>query len=290
MATKESTPKPKLTWVEQFQLNYEGLSKEAKDLEQYLKRNYKGNPYLPWATMLKSLYIQDPNAIINKQASGTLLLTNAYQVQFNTPNQHNIVQSSVSPMVHVSVTFLGNTVDDYYPIQDSVYAAVQLVDQNLVNKALQRAVARCISMATGLGLKLYEGQDLQFEEEKKPITRNTTPVTKAPTVETVPVTSKPKTEAMDDRVLEPTTIEPGVSEPSVILLDNPHILELIDLIYNGDKAIIESTLKDVNGRFVERYGIALSPTMAKTALYEALAMTPTPENLLKMFKTRLGVN
>jgi hypothetical protein len=50
-----------------------------------------------------------------------------------------------------------------YPIQDKSYQAPKFVDSNDVNKSIQRAKAKVASRGTGLALKLYEGNDLQFD-------------------------------------------------------------------------------------------------------------------------------
>ena len=52
----------KLSWLEQFKLNYDGKSDEAKSLEDFLKETYKNATYVPWATMERLVYMQDPDA------------------------------------------------------------------------------------------------------------------------------------------------------------------------------------------------------------------------------------
>jgi len=43
------------TWLEVFMANYNGTSKEAQELQPFLKDNYKGDVYVPWATMERSM-------------------------------------------------------------------------------------------------------------------------------------------------------------------------------------------------------------------------------------------
>ena len=49
-------------WLDQYKENYNGKSAEAKEIASYLKETYKGDKYVPWATMERLTYMQDPNA------------------------------------------------------------------------------------------------------------------------------------------------------------------------------------------------------------------------------------
>ena len=49
-------------WIDIFKENYNGTSEEARALEPFLKTTYKGDVYIPWATMERLVYMQDPNA------------------------------------------------------------------------------------------------------------------------------------------------------------------------------------------------------------------------------------
>ena len=63
MAETKSTKK---SWLDVYKANYEGTSDEAKSVKEYLKENYKGNSYIPWATMERLTYMQDPDAVFEK--------------------------------------------------------------------------------------------------------------------------------------------------------------------------------------------------------------------------------
>jgi len=41
------------SYIEVFNANYYGKSKEAKELEPLLKETYKGDSYIPWAVCLR---------------------------------------------------------------------------------------------------------------------------------------------------------------------------------------------------------------------------------------------
>ena len=57
----------KKTWKEVFLENYSGKSEIAKEVEPFIKENYKGNSYIPWATMERLTYMCDEYAIFENK-------------------------------------------------------------------------------------------------------------------------------------------------------------------------------------------------------------------------------
>lgn len=188
-------------WLEQFTENYYGRSEQARELEQYLKQNYNGSSYIPWATMERLVYMQDPEAqfrvrpIHSEFSDGGIVWTSAMDITTHQKTDTKEVSTqaqSIAHMVILELTFLGKTFEEVYPIQDNTYKSPKVIDANLVNKALQRAKAKIASRATGLALSLYETGDLQFEEDTKPVVKKPEPdVNKAMT--STPPAAKPKT-------------------------------------------------------------------------------------------------
>jgi hypothetical protein len=210
----------KLTWIEQFKLNYVGKSDEARELEEFMKTNYKGNSYIPWAVIERMTYMQDPDAdfeAIRNEEGGfvhTDYATNRVRdIKRSVVDgvekkveETEIEASFFSHVVIVKATFLGKVMTIVYPIQDNAYNAPKIYDSNMVNKALQRAKAKAASSITGIGYKLYEGMDLQFEDDGKP----TTPVTeekKSFTGSKIVKVEKPKAETKAETKVE-TKVEP----------------------------------------------------------------------------------
>lgn len=161
-------------WREVFIGNYDGKTNEAKALQPFLKKTYKNDVYIPWATMERLANLQDPS--FNIQASQTrsygtdarerVVFFNDFELEQErvVGDKRELTRTSrVVPMVHLTGTFLGKTMEEWYPIQDNSYDAPQAIDQNMVNKALQRAKTRLTSRLTGLGLSLYENGELQFD-------------------------------------------------------------------------------------------------------------------------------
>src|SRR5574344_976883 len=165
----------KKSWLEVFTENYLGKSAVSQEIEDFMKENYKGNPYLPWATMERITYQLDPKArftnICNRDG-GLVHSDIVILEQSSKTNEKEVVSSApmMSHMVKVTLEFMGRVFIEDYPIQDTDYSPAKIFNQNLVNRALQRAKARVAARATGVGLKLYEPQDLQFEPKGEPTT------------------------------------------------------------------------------------------------------------------------
>ena len=161
-------------WLEQFNENYYGRSPQAKELEQFMKSNYQGSSYIPWATMERLVYQQDPEADFRIRLFETyyggqsVVLSNTTNIETRQITSEKSVETmaqSISHFVAVELTFLGKHFEEVYPVQDLKYGAPKVIDQNMINKSLQRAKAKVASRGTGLALSLYETGDLQFEDE-----------------------------------------------------------------------------------------------------------------------------
>ena len=308
------------TWKSVFLANYNGESEEAKMIEPFLKNTYKGDVYIPWATMERLVYMCDENAefanICNE--NGGLVHTDMiFQRQLNR-NKDGIVSETEAPMfahfVKVALTFMGKTFVEDYPIQDQDYSAAKVFNQNLVNRALQRAKAKLGARATGLGLKLYEGFDLQFDskEDEKPAlpVETKTEVKAEEKPKKVEMTEEQKvanivdggvTEAylsgertfttQDVPVENPTISAEIPVEASVEVAKNPTnpaILEIVNFIKTTDTERIMAVLQRVNTSIVKKYKFALSPNDSETELIEKLSQFPNPEQFKKTLLNLLG--
>lgn len=226
------------TWNEIWQDNYNGLSDIAKEIAKFQKSTYKKDTYIPWAVMLRGLYTLDPLATVEKimNDSGGYVFTDRIlittrQLDSNQSGDKNDVKLketetyAYSHMVKVKVHFMGIEFEEVYPIQDNDYTPSKVYDQNKVNKALQRAMTRCISIATGLAYRLYENGDLDFEDDGK-----VTP----PTVETTPTPTpkKAKTVVVKEEVTADTPVEPSddLTELFTFLKDNRDNTKVLGLV------------------------------------------------------------
>lgn len=176
------------TYAQTFNDNYYGLSTLSRELKEALKKRDSGKKtvdYIPWAVMVRMATLQDPNFSFEKlrASDGTFLFYNG-----------RADKDDACYFVKVQVSFMGKTLIEDYPIQDMTFDPVNFdgrsftlasgktkiikMDGNIINKSLQRALAKAISEVTGLGLSLYEDGDLQFTED--PIVPEPAPKEKRP--------------------------------------------------------------------------------------------------------------
>ncbi len=279
--------KEKNLWLEQYSANYNGKSAEAKELAEYLKQTFNGKDYIPWATMERLTYMQDPNAVFTKirNEDGGLVHTDMFINENCVENKDGIVNKTsamvVSHFVKISCVFLGKEFIEEYPIQDQDYSAAKIYNQNLVNRALQRALAKVASRATGLGLKLYESKDLQFdekEEDKKPVVKK----------ETTTKTEVKKEEPKEEPKVEPTpVVETKVEEPvkqdAPVPVEQPQVanteenasypndvVELCKLIKSAPVNKIAPALQTLNVAILKQHGFTLNQTDSDDELCKKL--------------------
>ncbi len=301
----------KKTWKEVFLENYNGKSEIAKEVEPFIKENYKGNSYIPWATMERLTYMCDDDAYFEniKNEQGGLVHTDKVEMHQQNIQKGEVISETTSQMfshmVKVKLIFMGREFIEEFPIQDQDYSAARVYNQNLVNKALQRAKAKVAARATGIGLKLYEGKDLQFEEvkqEEKP----QLPVENAQKTEkTVQKTvEKPKNAQKTEKTVQKVEkVEETVqkSEPvkevatqveTQSATQNDAVSEAIDLIKNTEVGKMNLALQRVNVALMKKHRVALSTEASEEELRSILEnkqIFTNPDQFLKTLKTLLGM-
>ena len=315
----------KKSWKEVFLENYNGKSDVAKEVEPFIKENYKGNAYIPWATMERLTYLCDEDATFEniKNANGGLVHTDCVEMHQQNIQKGEVISDTTSQMfshiVRVKLTFMGKVFIEEFPIQEQDYTAARVFNQNLVNKALQRAKAKVASRATGIGLKLYEGKDLQFDElpqETKPqlpvenventqsnvkksqkTAKNDTKIEKTvekveeKPVETQPVVETPKEEAK----IEENVVKEEISSTDAVNVkttQNDPVSEAIYLIKNTEVDKMNLALQRVNVALMKKHKIALSTEASEEDLRTILSnktIFSNPEQFLKTLKTLLSM-
>lgn len=309
------------TWKDVFTENYNGTSEVSKEVEPFIKENYKGNAYIPWATMERLTYMCDEDAYFEniKNEKGGLVHTDVMEMHQQNIQKGEVVSETVSQMfshiVKVRLVFMGKEFIEEYPIQDQDYSAAKVFNQNLVNRALQRAKAKVASRATGIGFKLYEGKDLQFDEvpqETKPQLPVENVQNEQSNVKKSQKTAKndnkiPKTvEKVEEKTVETqntaeetqssakTTAEEIVESVKVDVPTNENdpVSEAIYLIKNTDVGKINLALQRVNVALMKKHKIALSTEASDDDLRNILSnktIFSNPEQFLKTLKTLLGM-
>lgn len=281
-------------WLKQFKENYEGKSPEAKALEPFLKENYKGNFYIPWATMERLVYSQDPNANFdvvkyNDDLYGGLgvVHTNKFTLEtFNRSGDKEVTTKAdfFAHFVVVRCTFLGKTIEEIYPIQDNVYDAPKVIDANLVNNSIQRAKVKVAARVTGLGLKLYEGFDLQFDNEDKPKTN---------TVNDKTQTSKPeKTIHTITNKVEKTTTN-KVDKPVNEVKEKPtgeinnEVWKLAEFLHKNEDVLVG--IQRTNAGVAAKYGFVFDINEDVEVIYDKLSKVANPAVFIRSIKVQSGL-
>ena len=291
-------------WLKQFIENYNGKSAEAKEVADFIKENFKGNNYIPWATMERLTYMQDPEAVFEtlETENGNIVFSDTLSNENKVVQKGEVVSETVATMmshfVKVKLTFLGKTFIEEYPIQDQDYSALKVYNQNAVNKALKRALAKVASRATGIGLRLYENKDLQFdtpEEDKKPEVKKTTKTTKTTkkvemTEEQVPAQATHTEEELkqDAPVQEVVTQDKKIEEDASKQVYSKEILELCGIIKNADKDKMTRVLQSLNVAILRQHGFTLSLEDTDDVLCEKLSHFQDVKVFTKAINNMLG--
>ena len=102
-------------------------------------------------------------------------LTQTYQVGFKTDPDVRVpyLRDKSGCFVKVSVTINGRERTEMLPVLDHRNKTVPNPDAFQINTSIKRCLAKCLALH-GLGLYIYRGEDLPFEEEKpakKPTTK-----------------------------------------------------------------------------------------------------------------------
>lgn len=265
-------------WRKQFIANYEGTSPEAKSLEPFLKTTYKGDVYIPWAVMERLTYMQDPSAEfkIVRTECGKIVHTDSDVIKTLSravdKDGERITETSVDVKSHfvvLELTFLGKKFTEVYPIQDNTYDAPKVINQNMVNKALQRGKARLASRATGLAFKLYEGEDLQFEDD-------------APSVKTKTVSKETVNKQTASNDTSNTVVQTETKENT-----NSELLEIAKYIKSTPE--LAKGIKETNAAVFAKYKFTLSQDDSLEELVSKLSKLADPNVFLRGLKQRSGI-
>lgn len=265
-------------WREQWLDNYNGLTAAHKDLEARIKKNYKGNKYIPWATMVKWLYLQDPYARLDVLKSDNgYVFTSTDELVVEKGGALTRIPVRAHSVV-LNCTFMGTTFTEIYPVQDKAYDAPNSYDSNMINKAIQRAKAKIISTATGIAYKLYEAEDLQWDDDKD---------TKKVDVATIKLNepTEPAATIKPNEQTEPAatiTQKPLIARSENTVGKDDPIQNTVNFINNTPD--IDKVLQVINIDVLKNYGVTLVPH--STDLYENISKLRNVPLFLTALKKR----
>lgn len=269
----------KLTWNEVWFNNYSGLSDIAKAI--ITKANYKGNKYIPWAVMERALYALDNDGTVDPVVNfnGGFVFSETFELPTVNKEGVQTVTLAVSHFVKAKCLFMGKTFYESFPLQDNSYNAVRVYDQNIVNKAIQRAKAKVISRATGIGWALYESGDLQYELDGAVALGNS----QAPVFIFESSTPMPTPEPIKTKAV--------TAEASKKVEEKDHAEQILALLKDESipKETMEKMLSFINNSLNRSYGLTLAVDSTKDQVDELVSKLAKPEVLIKSIKTQLGV-
>lgn len=300
------------TWKEVFKANYNGTSEEAKELQPFLKETYKNDVYIPWAVMERLVYMMDEDAefvVVHNDNGGIVHTDCTYQEQKNIQKGEVVSETSAPMFAHfvtIVLKFMGKTFVEHYPIQDQDYSAAKVYNQNLVNRAIQRGKTKVASRATGLGLRLYEGFDLQFDTKEDvkptlPVVENNKKDVKieeksakeiqnvAKTEEKV-VKTEEKVKKVEEKVEIPVEISVKAEEKinEMTASASPEAMELVSLIKTTEADKMTKVLQSVNVSIMKKYSFALSTNDTEEELIAKVSQFPDVTKFTKAIRNLLG--
>lgn len=259
-------------WIDVWTDNYEQKSSIAKWVLSSTKDTYKGDVYVPWGNMLHALYALDDSAEVLKIQNEQGGFVHTDGMRLHTEADGKVTTSTVvSHMVMVKVRFMNKWFTEVYPIQEKDYSASKVYDQNKVNKSLQRALARCISFATGVAWHLYENSSGQFEDDGV-APQQTKPATPPPALKTT------------------TKVLPPITQVANEVLSGS-VIELVDFIKdNSDNVKVLALVEKFNTILSSKYTFEEKPLIidaindTKELLKDKLETVANPNTMLEALK------
>jgi hypothetical protein len=153
-------------WKDIWLKNYKGEGDTA-ELSSFLKKlnygNRNGISYLPWATVERIFKLQDGKIEIVK-TNDRIVEADSIRIKETFEDGVLVPVMSNSYFVNIKVDWHGQTHIEKYPIQDGTGRALTVWTQNEINKSIQRGKVKAIAIVSGIGFKLFEDGDLQFED------------------------------------------------------------------------------------------------------------------------------
>ena len=149
---------------------------------EHVEKNYKGLSYLSWPFAFRYLKEQFPTLFVAFEESSM-----GWPV---------FGQNSCWLLRPYLTDGCRRTPALVFPLMDNKHNALKELDARAVSDNIQRASVKCIATFTGLGLKLYSGEDIPKSDEKDvprlPIQQETTKPAARTVAKTAPATEPSK--------------------------------------------------------------------------------------------------
>lgn len=121
---------------------------------EHVEKNYKGLSYLSWPFAFRYL---------NEQFPGTFVAFEEKEAGWPVFGREGcwLLRPYLTDGIRRTPALV-------FPIMDNKHNAVKELDARQVSDNIQRASVKCIATFTGLGLKLYAGEDIPTSDEETP--------------------------------------------------------------------------------------------------------------------------
>lgn len=160
-------------WKELWLSNYKGVGDTA-DLEKHLKTLGYGArnniSYLPWAVVERIFRLQGGDVHwLPSQENHTFVDVDSVELdkQVNVETGETSSRFIRSYFINIQAIWQGREYVERYPLQDSNGRPLSNWTQNELNKAYQRGKVKAIAIVSGIGYKLFEDGDLQFDQPQE---------------------------------------------------------------------------------------------------------------------------
>lgn len=218
------------TWKEKWLANYRGEG-DCQELESFLKEldygSRKGVTYLPWAVVDRIFKMQDgvtetiffprttevSDGVLTKtiEVGNTIVEVDSVHIRDEVDSNGVVTPKYMnSYFIRIKAEWEGQVHVERYPLLSSTGQALSFWSQTDLNKAVQRGKVKAIAIVSGIGYKLFEDGDLQFEDDVKD----------RPTKEPGEELKKPKKEEKVEKAEPKVTKEKKKEEPKPSVMDD----------------------------------------------------------------------
>jgi hypothetical protein len=127
---------------------------DTPDIGPHIEKDYKGLSYLSWPFAFRYLKEHFPTLFVAFEEK-----TIGWPV-FGEPGAY-ILRPYLTDGVRRTPALV-------FPVMDRKHNSIKELDGRSISDNIQRASVKCIATFTGLGLRLYAGEDIPKEDEKAP--------------------------------------------------------------------------------------------------------------------------
>jgi hypothetical protein len=150
---------------------------DTPDIGPHIEKDYKGLSYLSWPFAYRYLKEHFPTLFVAFEEK------TVGEVVFGGPGYYYLRPYLTDGM--------RRTVALIFPVMDRKHNAIKELDGRAISDNCQRAAVKCIATFTGLGLRLYAGEDIPKEDDQKgsprlPLQQEAPKQTAAPAAEQAP--------------------------------------------------------------------------------------------------------